>query len=188
MFLINDRTTLNSRERFYYLYILQLKIVSIVRIHSVRYFAKINRWSINCATRIFIYILVLYAYCMRCIFFFFLRRRRRKEINRLSHDNICFIINVYNSMLSHGFKLHEDYYCIFYLLYGIEKQINNYRIMETCVFRENNCILFKRKYPIYNRLFATKDTSLFHLFRFIPFIPLVYLEHRLSTNNNNNIK
>lgn len=119
------------------------------------------------ATRIFIYILVLYAYCMRCIFFFFLRRRRRKKINRLSHDDICFIINVYNSMLSHGFKLHEDYYCIFYLLYGIEKQINNYRIMETCVFRENNCILFKRKYPIYIRLFATKDTSLFHLFRFI---------------------
>lgn len=139
-----------------------------------------------CNTNIYLYtcvVRVLYA----LYFFFFLRRRRRKKINRLSHD-ICFIINVYNSMLSHGFKLHEDYYCIFYLLYGIEKQINNYRIMETCVFRENNCILFKRKYPIYIRLFATKDTSLFHLFRFIPFIPLVYLEHRLSTNNNNNIK
>lgn len=136
--------------------------------------------------------LFIYLCCTRIVcvvfFFFFLRRRRRKKINRLSHDDICFIINVYNSMLSHGFKLHEDYYCIFYLLYGIEKQINNYRIMETCVFRENNCILFKRKYPIYIRLFATKDTSLFHLFRFIPFIPLVYLEHRLSTNNNNNIK
>lgn len=136
--------------------------------------------------------LFIYLCCTRIVcvvfFFFFLRRRRRKKINRLSHDNICFIINVYNSMLSHGFKLHEDYYCIFYLLYDIEKQINNYRIMETCVFRENNCILFKRKYPIYIRLFATKDTSLFHLFRFIPFIPLVYLEHRLNTNNNNNIK
>lgn len=58
--------------------------------------------------------------------------------------------------------------------------------MKTCVFRENNCTLFERIYPKYIRLFTTKDTSLFHLFRFIPFIPLVCLEYRLNTNNNNN--
>lgn len=119
--------------------------------------------------------LFIYLCCTRIVcvvfFFFFLRRRRTKKINRLSHDDICFIINVYNSMLSHGFKLHEDYYCIFYLLYGIEKQINNYRIMETCVFRENNCILFKRKYPIYISVYSPRRiqvcfiySDLFHLF------------------------